>query len=781
MTKSDSSSSSAARVFFIIGLLLSLSQFTFAQTGSVKGIVYEEKSGEPAMFTNVFLEGTTIGASTDMNGYYSITRVPSGNYTLKVTALGFDTISVDITIESNRTLTQNLYLKESEVQLDEFEVSAEKQENQTQVKMSVQKITPKEIKSLPSVGGEPDLAQYLQVLPGVVFTGDQGGQLYIRGGAPIQNKVLMDGMIVYQAFHSIGLFSVFDTDIIKNADVYTGGFGAEYGGRISSIMDISIIDGGRKRTSGKISANPFGSKAMINGPLIKAKKPGDASLTYVLSAKTSYLEETSKLLYTYIDEDGLPFNFTDLYGKLNYNVGGGSKVSVFGFNFRDQVRYQALSDLNWNSWGVGGAATLMPAGSDVLIDANFGLSNYEINMLEDGTDRDRSSSISSFNFNLNLNYFIGENELNYGIELAGFDTDFSFVNTANRTISQRNSTTEVAGYITYRIVAGSFVIEPGFRAQHFPSLATFSPEPRLGVKYNVNEFFRLKGAAGMYAQNLISAISDRDVVNLFQGFLSGPDNLQNRLTNPDGSTREITHALQKANHLIIGAEYDLTKKLNLNVEGYIKDFTQLTNLNRNKIFEDTPENFDKPDMFKKDFIVETGTAMGLDVVLKYTSKNTYLWFVYSLGKIDRWDGVVEYNPVFDRRHNVNLVGTQKLGKDQEWEISVRWNYGSGFPFTQTRGYYEQFDFSNPDMDYTASNGQLGVLYGDLNQGRLPDYHRLDITVKKSFELSEHSRIEVHAGATNIYDRRNIFFFDRVRFERVDQLPFLPSAGINWTF
>src|SRR5690606_13999774 len=136
--------------------------------------------------------------------------------------------------------------------------------------MSVVKISPKEIKQLPTIGGEADLAQYLQVLPGVVFTGDQGGQLYIRGGSPVQNKVLMDGMIVYNPFHSIGLFSVFETDIIRNADVYTGGFTAEYGGRISSIMDTTTRDGNSKYFGGKVGFSPSGAKLLLEGPL---KKP----------------------------------------------------------------------------------------------------------------------------------------------------------------------------------------------------------------------------------------------------------------------------------------------------------------------------------------------------------------------------------------------------------------------------------------------------------------------------------------------------------------------------
>ncbi len=139
------------------------------------------------------------------------------------------------------------------------------------------------------MGSEPDFAQYVQVLPGVIFTGDQGGQLYIRGGAPIQNKVLLDGMVVYNPFHSIGFFSVFDSDIIRSADVYTGGFNAEYGGRISSVMDIVTKDGNRNRQSGKISASTFGSKLLLEGPLFKTEDQSKTSLSYVFSGKTYYI------------------------------------------------------------------------------------------------------------------------------------------------------------------------------------------------------------------------------------------------------------------------------------------------------------------------------------------------------------------------------------------------------------------------------------------------------------------------------------------------------------
>ncbi|MFN7295296.1 MAG: carboxypeptidase-like regulatory domain-containing protein, partial [Bacteroidota bacterium] len=189
----------------------------FAQNGNIRGFVYESESAEPVIFTSVILKGTTFGAQTDVNGYFSITKLPAGSYTLMITMLGHDTLIEKINLKENEILTKKLFTKKSSIKLKEFEISAEKKEQLTEVRTSVTKITPQDIKKIPSVGGEPDLAQYLQVLPGVIFTGDQGGQLYIRGGAPVQNKVLLDGMIIYNPFHSIGLFSVFDADYIRNA------------------------------------------------------------------------------------------------------------------------------------------------------------------------------------------------------------------------------------------------------------------------------------------------------------------------------------------------------------------------------------------------------------------------------------------------------------------------------------------------------------------------------------------------------------------------------------
>jgi hypothetical protein len=751
-----------------------------AQKGDLRGFVTNSESGEPLIFARVMVLGTQTGTMTDGNGYFVITGLDAGAYRVEATFVGFDTVVEPVTIVANQIASVRFSLTEQVQQLGRFTISADRIAELTETRTSVIKVTPREIDRIPAIGGQSDLAQYLQVLPGVVSTGDQGGRLYIRGGSPIQNKVLLDGMIIYNPFHTIGLFSVFDTDIIRSADIYTGGFNADHGGRISSVMDIKTRDGNKRHHTGVISGSTFGSKLLIEGPL-KAKDKKEANASYVISAKNSYLEQTSKVLYEYVNEQGLPFNFLDLYGKLSLQADNGSKINFFGFNFSDRVNYQALSKYQWNTWGFGTNFLLIPYGSPMLIEGNFAYSQY-FTELEDQSSLPKTSEVDGFNFGLHFSSVHGDNRNQFGLELLGFKTMFQITNVANRPINQTEYTTEMAFYWKYKLSFGKFILEPGFRGHYYASLSDFSPEPRLTLKFKATDFLRFKAATGLYSQNMLAANSDRDVVSLFYGFLSGTENLQDEFMG-----ERITSYLQKARHLIVGVEIDINSNASLNIEGYINDFNQLTNLNRNKIYDDkTGEYADVPDFLKRDFIVERGQSKGVDVSLRYDLVDFNIWAVYSLGFITRDEDLngflFSYTPHYDRRHNVNLLGTYTFGKTRQYEFSVRWNYGSGFPFTPTAGFFEALSFADGiNTDYQMQNGELSYFYGELNSKRLPDYHRLDMTIKRSFLFSRRNILDVSFSVTNIYNRNNIFYFDRIAYQRVDQLPILPSLGFNWRF
>jgi hypothetical protein len=772
------------RLFSVAALLCSLTS-TWAQ-GTIRGFVKDQETGQPVIFILVGLEGTAFGAQTDENGYYTLTKIPAGSYTFVINQFGFKEIREQIAVVGEKVIAKNYFLVKDDVMMNEIEISDKGSAQKNNVNISVESMRSKDIKRIPSVGGAPDLAQALTTLPGFISTGDQGGQIYVRGGSPVQNKVLLDGMIVYNAFHSIGLFSVFDTDIIANADVYTGGFSAQFGGRISSVMDITTRDGNKREVDGHIGLNPFGAKIQVEGPIRKLSENG-SGISYVLSAKNSYLDRSSKLLYPYINNgNGLPFNYTDIYGKMSFSGANGSKFNAFGFNFNDGVAsYKKLASLNWKNTGAGGNFVVVPASSSVLISGNFARSQYEIVMSEQNNP-DRISKINSFNFGLDFKYGIKNDVLKYGVEVVGFSTDYkTFALLDNAQIVQlTQNTTELNSFFDYKMNRGKWVVEPSIRFQYYGTLSVFSPEPRLGVKYKAGERFRLKGAIGKYTQNLMATNSDRDVVNLFYGFLAGPEDLQNEFVDQNQNVRQIANVLQTARHYVCGFEFDITDRWNMNVESYYRDFRQLTNVNRNKIYDNSSgQNSDKPEELTRDYVIETGKAYGTDFVLKYEDKRYYLNIVYSLAKVQRWDGYRYYSPVFDRRHNLNLIGTYLFGKNKCYEVSMRWNLGSGLPFTQTQGFYNGQGVSQGiSLDYLTNNSQyLSVQYAALNDGRLPYYHRLDFNVKRTIKISEKSSLELNAGVTNLYNRANVFYIDRITGERINQLPFLPTIGLDFTF
>ena len=740
--------------YFLLISFLFFVVSSFSQTGTIRGFVSDKNTGESIMFCNVTIDGTSHGSQTDLNGMYTLSKIPVGEHKIAVTFIGYKKLTQDISLNKGQILTLKFELESSTVNIGEVEISAERQEMKTDVKAASIKITNEDLNLVPTIGGEADLAQYMQIIPGVIFTGDQGGQLYIRGGSPVQNKVLLDGMTIYSPFHSIGLFSVFDADIIKTTDVYTGGFSAEYGGRVSSIMDIKTKDGNKKRLQGKLSSNTFGSKLLVEGPL---KKGGGT--TFLFSGKTSYLDKTSESLYNF----SMPYSYTDLYGKITFNANNGSKANVYGFNFQDQVNYQGISDLQWSSNGLGSEFILIPGNSPVLIEGNFAYSKYYIS-LDENASALRESSISGGSMGFDFTSFQPKGKIKYGFDVYGFETKYKTYNSANAKIELNENNSEFSAYVNYQYNADRFILEPGLRLQKY-TLGT-SPEPRLGIKYLASDVLRLKLATGLYSQNIISTVSDRDVVNLFYGFISSPENLP---TDEDGN--EYKNQIQKARHIILGAEYDINLKMDFQIEGYIKDFNQITNINRSMT-----SNYDN------EFIVERGLARGVDFLLKYKTKKLYLWSVYSLGFIKRYEGENEYFPHFDRRHNINLVSSFSFGKKDSWKADARWNLGSGFPFTQTQGFYENIPFSDGiNTDYTSENGELEIVYAELNKGRLSYYHRLDLSLSKTIEISKNTILEITASVTNAYNRNNIFYINRITDERIYQLPLLPSGGISLKF
>ncbi len=772
--------------FTLTLLVLGLTVSLFSQSTILRGNVYDKESGEPIPFCTIQLSNTSMITDTDADGFFSIAGLPGGTYTIIVTYIGYDTSAVQTQVIENKINYQKILLTPTVVNLRTINISGIRERAGSSTQVSSLTITPTQINALPSVGGEADIAQYLPVLPGVVSTGEQGGQLYIRGGSPVQNKILLDGMPIYNPFHSIGLFSVFETEALRSIDVYTGGFGALHGGRISAVVDIKTREGNKTRWSGMASASPFQAKMLVEGPL-KNFSEDQGSLSVLFTGKYGYLNETSKVLYDYAvdtsffsflsqdtslnearEELGLPYSYGDFYGKLSFVGAAGSKFNLFGFSFSDRFDVLGLTTLEWQNGGGGMNFTLIPENATTVINGTLSYSDYSI-ALSERQSGPRSSGISAYNALLRFTNYGDNNELDYGFEFNGFDTDFNFVNSTGSSFEQKDFTTEINAFFAYRQTLDRLILEPGIRLQYYASLATASLEPRLALKYLLSGSVRFKAAAGLYSQNLISTFNDQDVVSLFVGFLAGPE----ETLFQTGTREETNHPLQKAWHLVGGLEADLSEAFQLNLEGYYKDFTQLIQINRNKLSSSDP-----------DFVTETGEAYGLDASFNYSNpQGWYAFLAYSLSYTNRFDGEQTYPPIFDRRHNLNVVAGYVFGKKDEWELSGRWNLGSGFPFTQTQGFYQDLNFEDlGQADPLTANGELSVLLSMIrNGGRLPYFHRLDVSLKRQFFFSRNSRLEINAGLTNAYNRTNVFYVDRITGQTVEQLPILPSlrAAFYW--
>ncbi len=798
--------------FILITLYLTLPAILSAQgNGGVRGTVLDKETGEPLMFTPVFLnDGIKYNSLSGDDGFYTIASVAPGTYTIQCRAVGYDSIGIEIKIESNKMLNINLSMNPSAMNTGIVEVTSNREESQTDTRVSVVRITAKDIQRLPSAGGESDFAQYLQIIPGVIFTGDQGGQIYIRGGAPVQNKILLDGMTVYNAFHSIGFFSVFETEVVRSIDVYTGGFSAKYGGRSSAIIDIRTREGDKKRFAGMVSVNPFVSKFLVEGPIIKLDEAKGQSLSFMITGKHSYLNQTSNWFYKPILErqrgsatnTTLPYSFTDFHGKLSFNTANGSRINAFGFSFNDNADFSGVAQYKWNSGGGGIDFRVVPGSSKLIMEGNVGYSSYAANFIEGDSTKERFSKVNSFNANVNFSYFMARSsEINYGIEINTFKTDFALVNNNGIPFGQVQSNTEAAVYLRYKGIIGKAVIEPSIRAQYYASLGEFRAEPRIAVKYNITNSFRFKLAGGLYSQNLISSVDERDVVNLFVGFLGGPDEQVFRITGFDSTINrpiyESTKSkLQTSVHAIGGFEVNIGDNIVLNVEPYWKWFPQIVSLNRNRTNTALTDQFGNRD-YEPEYIAENGQAYGIDFNGTYEKDQFYFYLAYSLGYVTRDDGIQKYYASFDRRHNLNLVSSYKfrIGKMKElspedkrrrtehpFEVSLRWNLGSGFPFTSTQGFYTNMTFQDGiNTNYVTNNNnpntELGVIYNSaINTKRLPYYHRLDLSLRYTLDLGKHSKLMLNVSLTNVYDRPNIFYFDRIRYRRVNQLPILPALG-----
>lgn len=748
--------------------------FSVSAQSDLRGHVYDESNGQSLPYCH--LRVGEVATYTNHEGFFNLSGLVEGNQVLVATYLGFDSICLPVALQKGQVQYIQVFLKPASLQLKEVSVSATKELSKLEVKLSQTTISANKIQSMPSIGASADLAQYLSLAPGVVNTGDQAGRIFIRGGEPVQNEVLLDGAGIFNPFHSIGLFSVFETETIQSVDIYSAGFGAAYGGRTSAIIDVKTREADKRKLRGVVSASPFQIKALLEGPIQKLDASTGNSLTMMVTGKKGWLDQTSPVFYQYaIDtsflnfgekslQNSLPYSYEDVFAKISYHAGAGSRINLFAFRFSDAFESEGLASLTWKNTGGGLNFNLLPARSKMILDGEVTFSNYQSDLVENVL-APKSSGINKLTAGLNFKLFGPRNQLSYGFGFSGLKTNLQFENSFGSSFQQKDFTSELAGYFSYRQILNKWVLEPGFRLQYYASQPAFSMEPRLGLKFNATESLRFKAGGGLYSQNLLGISNAEDIVQLFTGFLTGPSQT---LFEP-GTDIPVKNSLQKARHWVAGLEWDPSVYWSIGVEVYQKYFDPMIQLNRYRTRSTQP-----------DYILEKGEITGIDATMTFTQSRWDAYVAYSFGKNQRDDGTEAYPPAFDRRHSFNTLFNYALDPGSLWKINLRWNVGSGLPFTQTQGFYQQLQ---PDQFNTGSiltgNHPIGILLADeRNGGRLPYFHRLDLGLTRIWNIGAQGNIELNLSVSNVYNRRNVYYVNRFNGQVVKQLPIIPALGIT---
>ena len=730
-----------------------------AQSATVRGFVTDESDGQALLGASVALVCDSVfvgGAATDRDGLYVISGVPAGRYTLRVSFIGFAPVIDTLDLDPGQIQTLNVALAPTQTELER--VTVEEGRLAAIPAAGLESVGPSGLERVPSISADGDLAAYLTTLPGVVAVGDQGGQLFVRGGTASQNLILIDGIPVYQAFHLIGPSSIFPAHLVRQADVYAGGFPARYGERLSSVIDVQMRSGNKQRFAGTAFVDPLTASASVEGPILRDR------LSLLASVRQSVIEHAAPTLVG----RPLPFAFSDQFVKVHAALGKSSRVSVTFTHAKDRGTIGATesepeaNQITWENAALGGRYLLLPSALPLLAEVAFSASTFE-NAFEktDQADQpERSASVSAFRSAVGLTYFLRAAEVRWGFfvqtsrlryNLQGF-----FQNVDARTQYQ----TEGGGYLEAEVaLRPTLRVHPGVRVITFPSSSRAYAEPRLRAAWDVGRG-RISGAWGLYHQELAGLQDERDAGNVFTAWTPQP----------------LAGATPRAMHAILGGSLRPKDALTLSAEGFYKRLTDLY----------IPE-WNAFARFTTRLQRAEGDVLGLDLRAEVNLPAFYGFVGYGYSRTvyeaspvalalqpEGTSGTERFPPPHDRRHNLNVLGQITVAG---FALSARWQFGSGLPYTRILG-FDDWILLNGLVDVTEVDGAYRVIYDRRYRHRLPTYHRLDLMLERTFVLGKGARLTLKGGSINTYNRANLFYYDLFEFRRVNQLPLIPSLSVK---
>ncbi len=782
-------------IFIIIFLLITLCGFGQNQY-TISGYVQDDGSGESLIGVSVYDKDSYKGTATNQYGFYSLT-LEEGVYDILYSFIGYKSIEKNINL--NKDIRLNISLTNESILTDEVIISGERlDKNVNSSNMSQAKIEVDNIKQLPVILGEVDVLKSAQLLPGIQSGGEGNSGLYVRGGGPDQNLILLDEAVVYNAAHLFGFFSVFNADAIKDINIIKGGMPAEYGGRLSSVLDITMKDGNNKKYQADGGIGLLSSRLTLQGPIQKNKS------SFIVSGRRTYVDVLSK---PFMDKDN-PFNgsgyyFYDLTTKINYKISDKDRLYLSGYFGRDVFDFSNTD----NDIGISipwGNATTSLRWNHLFSDKLF------MNTALIFTDYRFEFNIAQQDFELKI--FSGINDWNSKIDFLyqpnqrhtiRFGTNYIFHEFTPGNATGRSGDVvfepdeiykqyshEAAAYLSDDFdVSDIFKIHAGLRFSYFQELITdstgFNPnveeisnnwiggkdyfglEPRLTFRYKINPTSSLKGA---YTQNYqyIHLASTSSV------------SLPTDLWVPSSAAIKPKFSDQYAFGYFKNFQDNMYET---SIEAYYKEMENLIEYKEGILPEDNT-NSSSDDSF----VFGDGNSYGIELLLKKNKGKTTGWLGYTWSKTTRYfDEINEGEPFpakYDRRHDLSITATHQLSKS--WVLSSVFVYATGNAITLPTERY--IIGGNIFTEYTSRNGF-----------RMDPYHRLDIGAtytpkkKKKFESSWNFSIY------NLYSRKNPYFiyFDLEAPEgedgsiqtgnltpkayQVSIFPILPSITWNFSF
>ncbi len=740
--------------------VLVLLEVAVAQQGAVNGFVRDASNGEPLAYANVFLDGTGQGAATNDRGYYYIGGVAEGSYQLVASYVGYETGRHDVGVRTGLTTTADINLDPGAVEVDEVVVSSERARFEREVEVSATRLETRQLALIPRVGGEIDLFRAIQLLPGVISTSDFSNKLYIRGGSPDQNLILLDGITVYNPSHLFGIFSPFVPEAVSDVTLLAGGYQANYGGRLSSVLDVVTKEGNSKRYAGEGSLSLLAAKAIAEGPIPNG--------SFLVAGRRTYLPDA---ILSAFDVQGLGYYFYDLMGKVNYAPSPDYTFTLTGLGAEDVLDFWDPDDrdnlsarLSWGNRGVSLRSNMIltPTLYGEVIGAwsNF-FSQFRVSF-GPADEAVLKTDLTDFMLKSDFTWYAADQHtLSLGTDLKSAHMAMNITYDTTE-FERRDTIWPLSAYVDdkWEVVPEQLFIRPGLRYSWYSKGNRHELEPRLGVKYKPWKNTAFNASFGRFTQPVLTLNSTEAIFSIYDIWVAVPRD------------RETPSAL----HYIIGTEQWLRSDVILELEAYYKDYDNLLETRYGEMFT-------QPDSL----LDADGYSFGAEMMLRRTDGWYNGWVSFSYMWTRRSIGEEAYSPHYDRRHNLNVVANfPKLfwGVD----VTAKFTLGTGLPYSGIIGYYRRVHHRPEEKDPHTYWYWTTYIEGPRDAFRYPVYHRLDAGLSRTWK-SRWGEVTGFLDVINLYYAKNVllYYWDVEEDEelpvrkQIDMLPILPTLGMKVKF